>query len=53
MGRDAAPLFLERGEYETGCALFSRDAGFDEADIGVVRDNARQLKFKPDSTGFE
>lgn len=29
------------------------EAGFDEADIGVVRDNARQLKFRPDSTGFE
>ncbi len=29
------------------------DASFEEADIGVVRDNARQLKFKPDSTGFE
>jgi uncharacterized protein len=27
--------------------------GFSEADIGVVRDNARQLKFKPESTGFE
>ncbi len=27
-------------------------SGFDDADIGVVRDNARQLKFKPDSTGF-
>lgn len=27
--------------------------GFEDADIGVVRDNARQLKFKPDSTGFE
>lgn len=27
--------------------------GFEEADIGVVRDNARQLKFKLDSTGFE
>jgi hypothetical protein len=26
--------------------------GFDDADIGVVRDNARQLKFKPESTGF-
>ena len=26
--------------------------GFEENDIGVVRDNARQLKFKPDSTGF-
>ena len=23
------------------------------ADIGVVRDNARQLKFKSESTGFE
>jgi hypothetical protein len=29
------------------------DNGFDEADVGVVRDNARQLKFKTDSTGFE
>ena len=29
------------------------ETGFDEADIGVVRDNARQLKFRPDSTGFE
>jgi hypothetical protein len=27
--------------------------GFAEADIGVVRDNARQLKFKPESTDFE
>ncbi|MFJ5487148.1 DUF499 domain-containing protein [Hansschlegelia beijingensis] len=26
--------------------------GFDDADIGVVRDNARQLKFKAESTGF-
>jgi hypothetical protein len=29
------------------------EAGFDEADIGVVRDNARQLKFRSESTGFE
>jgi hypothetical protein len=29
------------------------EAGFDEADVGVVRDNARQLKFRTDSTGFE
>jgi len=29
------------------------EQGFDEADIGVVRDNARQLKFKAESTGFE
>lgn len=29
------------------------DTGFDEADIGVVRDNARQLKFRSESTGFE
>ncbi len=28
-------------------------AGFSEADISVVRDNARQLKFDPSSTGFE
>jgi hypothetical protein len=27
-------------------------AGFGEDDIGVVRDNSRQLKFKPESTGF-
>jgi hypothetical protein len=27
--------------------------GFSDADIGVVRDNARQLKFKSESTGFE
>ena len=27
--------------------------GFSDADIGVVRDNARQLKFKAGSTGFE
>lgn len=27
--------------------------GFAETDIGVVRDNARQLKFKGESTGFE
>lgn len=29
------------------------EGGFEEGDIGVVRDNARQLKFRPDSTGFE
>ena len=28
-------------------------SGFSESDIGVVRDNARQLKFKAGSTGFE
>ena len=28
-------------------------AGFAKVDIGVVRDNARQLKFKAESTGFE
>ncbi|WP_200954894.1 MULTISPECIES: hypothetical protein [unclassified Rhizobium] len=27
------------------------EGGFDEADVGVVRDNARQLKFRADSTG--
>jgi hypothetical protein len=26
--------------------------GFSEGDVGVVRDNARQLKFKAESTGF-
>jgi uncharacterized protein len=29
------------------------EEGFPDADIGVVRDNARHLKFKTDSTGFE
>jgi hypothetical protein len=27
--------------------------GFDDNDVSVVRDNAKQLKFKPESTGFE
>ena len=27
--------------------------GFAEGEISVVRDNAKQLKFKPESTGFE
>lgn len=31
----------------------SSDDGFSDADVSVVRDNARQLKFKPESTGFE
>jgi uncharacterized protein len=26
--------------------------GFSDSDVGVVRDNARQLKFKPESTDF-
>ncbi len=29
------------------------ESGFEEEDIGVVRDNARQLKFRTDATGFE
>jgi hypothetical protein len=29
------------------------DQGFADADVGVVRDNARQLKFKAESTGFD
>jgi hypothetical protein len=29
------------------------DKGFAEGEVGVVRDNARQLKFKGESTGFE
>jgi hypothetical protein len=28
-------------------------AGFDDADVGIVRDNAKQLKFKVESTGFD
>jgi hypothetical protein len=27
--------------------------GFSDADIGVVRDNAKQLKFSDNSTGFD
>ena len=27
--------------------------GFADSDVSVVRDNARQLRFKPESTGFE
>jgi hypothetical protein len=27
-------------------------SGFDDSEVGVVRDNARQLKFKAESTGF-
>jgi hypothetical protein len=27
--------------------------GFEESEVGVVRDNARQLKFRAESTGFE
>jgi hypothetical protein len=29
------------------------ESGFSDADVGVVRDNAKQLKFKAESTGFE
>ena len=31
----------------------SSEDGFSDADVSVVRDNARQLQFKPESTGFE
>ena len=27
--------------------------GFADSEVSVIRDNARQLKFKPESTGFE
>jgi hypothetical protein len=27
-------------------------SGFGETEVGVVRDNAKQLKFDPNSTGF-
>jgi hypothetical protein len=27
-------------------------SGFDESEVSVIRDNAKQLKFKPESTGF-
>jgi hypothetical protein len=29
------------------------EEGFSDADIGIIRDNAHQLKFKAESTGFE
>ena len=29
------------------------EEGFSDNDVSVLRDNARQLKFKPESTGFE
>jgi hypothetical protein len=29
------------------------EVGFSDSDVGVVRDNAKQLKFKAESTGFE
>ena len=29
------------------------ESGFDKSEVGIVRDNARQLKFTPGSTGFE
>jgi hypothetical protein len=29
------------------------EGGFAENDVGIVCDNARQLKFTPGSTGFE
>ncbi|MGH7091449.1 MAG: hypothetical protein ACREE4_20655 [Stellaceae bacterium] len=29
------------------------EEGFSDADIGIIRDNAHQLKFKAGSTGFE
>jgi hypothetical protein len=28
-------------------------AGFDDAEVGIVRDNAKQLKFRAEATGFE
>ena len=27
--------------------------GFDDTDVSVVRDKAKQVKFKPEATGFE
>jgi hypothetical protein len=27
--------------------------GFDDAEVGIVRDNAKQLKFTAESTGFD
>jgi hypothetical protein len=27
--------------------------GFEDSEVSVVRDNAKQLKFRPESTGFE
>jgi hypothetical protein len=46
-------LFRRRGQGNPAPSV-DADAkdGFSEPDIGVVRDNTRQLKFKPESTGF-
>lgn len=29
------------------------DNGFSDGDVDIVRDNAKQLRFRPESTGFE
>ena len=29
------------------------ESGFDDTEVGILRDNARQLKFNAGSTGFE
>ncbi|MBZ9864227.1 DUF499 domain-containing protein [Mesorhizobium sp. CA15] len=31
----------------------THEEGFDDNDVGVIRDNTRQLKFRVDSTGFD
>jgi hypothetical protein len=28
-------------------------SGFDDSEVGIVRDNAKQLKFRAEATGFE
>ena len=28
-------------------------SGFDHSEVGIVRDNAKQLKFRAEATGFE
>ena len=28
-------------------------SGFDNLEVGIVRDNAKQLKFTPEATGFD
>lgn len=53
---NAVVMELQRASGTTVRLTLEIDAeasgGFDEADVGVVRDNARQLRFKAESTGF-
>ena len=45
-GSNPPPGFWNASEAEA-------PTGFAKSEVSVVRDNAKQLKFKPESTGFE